>query len=149
MIELKANIWDKQFDGCWRVIPINCQVNSKGELIMGAGLAREAKNRYSTLPEYWGRQYKDGYTGLDPYSPNDAIKLLAFPTKDHWKDDSDIRLIAINLKSLYGLYQAGYLEKIVCPRLGCGLGKLDWDTQVKPLVEKYFGDDPNFIVVNL
>jgi hypothetical protein len=32
------------------------------------------------------------------------------------------------------------IPKVVMPRVGCGLGQLDWDNQVKPLLEMYLDD---------
>ena len=34
------------------------------------------------------------------------------------------------------------LNDIAMPKLGCGNGGLDWETQVKPLVEKYLKKSP-------
>lgn len=161
MIELKADIWDSQFDGAWRVIPINCQVNKKSELIMGSGLAKEAKLRYPALPKEFANLIWQQERRHQPIFPllrwigDKDVNLMGFPTKNRWRDKSDLTLIEEGLIFLKGLMPFltcnGEREKVVVPHLGCGerTGKLDWERDVKPPVEKYFGDDPNFIVVSL
>ena len=148
MIEIKANIWDSQFDGYWRVIPINTTLNKNGFLIMGAGLAKEAAERYIGLAKLWGSYYSlKPETLLQIFY---AKKLLGLPTKYHWKDRSSLELIErilIELQSFISVKDDSL--GTICPQLGCGLGGLDWKSQVKPLVEKYFKNADNFIVVNL
>ena len=161
MIEIKANIWDNQFDGMWRVIPINCQINSKGELIMGAGLAKEAKFRYPSLPKHFANLIYDQERRGQPIFPllrwigDQDVNLMGFPTKRHWRDKSNLSLIEEGLIFLQGLMPYlmcdGEREKAVCPRLGCGerTGRLDWEREVRPLFLKYFENDDNLIVVSL
>lgn len=137
---------------------------------MGAGLAKQAKERYDNLAAYWGLEMRDKINSEEsvrrfvkvPESVEHLFigllldhraKLIGFPTKYHWKDKSSLVLIENHLKCLvetkkYGR-AVGLDYNIVCPQLGCGLGNLDWVSQVKPLIEKYFGDDSNFVVVSL
>lgn len=146
MKEIKASIWDSEFDSFWRVIPINTMTNKNQMLIMGAGLAKQAAERYSYLPKELGDHY--GPKGVNVgISLVYSCRIIAFPTKFDWKKDSDLALIEAGLKELK--FWTLNEHKIVSPRLGCGLGGLNWDRDVKPLVEKYFGDDDNFVVVNL
>lgn len=159
MKEIKASIWDKQFDDYWRVIPINCQTNSKGVLVMGKGLAKEAKERYPKLPEEFANLIFDQQRRHQPIFPvlrwlnDENVNLMGFPTKRHWKEPAELALIEEGLTFLKDLMPYltanGEREKVVTSRLGCGLGGLNWDRDVKPLVEKYFGDDDNFVVVDL
>ena len=145
MKEIKVSIWDRQWDGYWRVIPINTVVKANGELVMGAGLAKQARDRYENLDELWGSFYAS-----KPRSQLvlfGAKLLIGFPTKVYWKSDSSLELIDNGLKELLSIRFAE--EKIASPRLGCGFGGLNWEQDVKPLVEKYFGDDDNFVVVSL
>lgn len=159
MKEVKTSIWDRQWDGCWKAIPINCQINSKGVLIMGKGLAREAKERYPKLPKEFANLIFGQQRQHQPIFPilrwldDENVNLMGFPTKRHWKEPADLALIEEGLIFLKGLMpylmSNGEKEKVVAPRLGCGLGGLNWDRDVKPLVEKYFGDDDNFIIASL
>lgn len=149
MKEVKASIWDKEWDGYWRVIPINTTLyKDSKKLIMGAGLAKQARDKYENLDGLWGSYYD-----LKPKSQlvfYHTKRLIGFPTKIYWKYDSSLDLIENGLNELVDkASMQGYSDEIVCPRLGCGLGGLNWKKDVKPLVEKYFGDDDNFVVVNL
>lgn len=146
MKEVKASIWDKQWDGYWRVIPINTVVKADGSLVMGAGLAKQAAERYPDLPKELGNHYRQKGVNVG-ITLVYACRIIAFPTKFDWKKNSDLALIESGLKELKFWILNEY--KIICPWLGCGLGGLDWEKDVKPLVEKYFGDDDNFVVVNL
>lgn len=162
MLELKVNIWDSQFDDYWRGIPINMIVKSDGRLVMGGGknsVAQQAKLRYPKLPKAFAeliqiqQRRKQTIFPVLRWLDDTNVNLMGFPTKKHWREASDLRLIEEGLIFLKGmmplLVSNGQKEKVVCPRLGCGLGQLDWETQVKPLIEKYFGDDDNFIMVSL
>ena len=159
MKEIKGSIWDRQWDGCWRAIPINCQINSKGVLIMGKGLAKDAKERYPKLPKEFANLISGQQRQHQPIFPilrwldDENVNLMGFPTKWHWKESAGLALIEKGLIFLKGLMpylmSNGEKDKVVAPQLGCGLGGLNWDREVKPLMEKYFGDDDNFVVVSL
>lgn len=160
MKEEKENIWNPRYDSYWRVIPINCQVNDRGFLIMGKGLAEEAAKRYYNLDVHWGTEMRDKMEKIPKTAKHLFVgtlfdyttNLIGFPTKYHWRDRASLILIENNLKHLVeigkGRKAIGLDFKIVCPYIGCGLGNLDWESQVRPLMEKYFGDDDNFIVVH-
>lgn len=142
MIETNKSLWHPDFDDFWRAIPTNCQVDSRNHLIMGKGLAKQAAERYPRLAQYLGMEAMNGryFVFVEPE------KLIAFPTKYHWREPSSLKLIEEGLQALVSIIQT---DKIVSPRLGCGLGGLDWDSDVKPLVLKYFSDNSNFVVVGL
>lgn len=146
MTEQNKSIWHPDFDSYWRVIPINTVVKADGSLVMGAGLAKQAAERYPDLPKELGNHYRPKGVNVG-ITLVYACRIIAFPTKFDWKKDSDLVLIESGLKELKFWILNEY--KIVSPRLGCGLGGLNWERDVKPLVEKYFGDDDNFVVVNL
>jgi hypothetical protein len=68
------------------------------------------------------------------FNNDERDKIILFPTKEDWRNPSKICWIENGLKSLL---KAITTESIALPKLGCGLGGLDWK-QVKPLLEKYF-----------
>lgn len=125
-------------------------VNTQG--VMGAGLARKFKLKY---PEMY-RAYKDmcdsgelhKYGNVHLWAGQSYPFILNFPTKNNWRDPSTLELIEEGLKTT-----VKYLNfwtrrfstnnaprSIAFPKLGSGLGKLDWETDVKPLMEKYLND---------
>jgi len=68
--------------------------------------------------------------------------LINFPTKAHWKGDSEIGYIESGLKDLVLQVSRLGIKSIALPPLGCGNGKLDW-SEVKPLIFEAFADRPD------
>ena len=67
---------------------------------------------------------------------NSATWFLLFPTKNHWREKSDINEIEKGLQWLLDHYQKEGVKSLAIPALGCGLGGLKWK-QVRPLLCKY------------
>ena len=82
---------------------------------------------------YWAvPESEDKYTGLG---------VISFPTKHHWRAKSDLKLIENSAEKLLNFAKIGLVWKhIWLPVVGCGLGGLDWDTQVKPLLSSILDD---------
>ena len=66
--------------------------------------------------------------------------ILAFPVKHHFKEMADLALIKKSCEELVRLVDSLGWQKVVLVKPGCGCGKLDWETQVKPLLEKELDD---------
>lgn len=125
-----------------------CTVNCMGA--MGAGIALEFKE---SCPGLY-RAYKDHCNkGLMTvrsnflYKPQYGPWVLCLPTKDHWKDPSKLEYIEYCLDNLSKEYEEQGIKSIALPPLGCGLGKLDYITHVKPLIYNYL--DPIDIPVSI
>jgi len=117
-------------------------VNTVG--VMGKGIALEFKRLF---PEMY-RQYRElcelgqfqiGTLWL--YKSNNKW-VLNFPTKKHWRNPSRIEYIDAGLQKLADSYAELDIHSIAFPALGCGNGQLDFETQVKPLMEKYLRQLP-------
>jgi len=65
--------------------------------------------------------------------------LISFPTKEHWKDPSILKLIEQSAEQLLGLTQAFNLTNVLLPRPGCGAGQLSWDV-VRPMLHGILDD---------
>ena len=141
MIEVVGNIWN--YPAVWCCIPTCGVVNSKKELVMGAGLALQAKRRFPEMPAMLGEHV--GRFGNVPKMLFDQ-KLISFPTKDHWKDSSSVSLIRAGAGWLWAMLRESE-DVIALPRVGCGLGNLDWHTQVKPILEERLPSD-RFVVIS-
>lgn len=126
------------------VIPTNGIVKTDGRLVMGKGIALEAKNKYKNLDLYLGYQVNRHYNRCFVYYTIDNI-IVSFPTKYHYKEKSCITLVERSTKELVEIANWFKLETIYLPKVGCGLGNLDWN-KVKPLLERYLDD--RFIVVS-
>ena len=115
----------------YMVNPVNCVG------VMGGGLALEFKNRF---PEMF-LDYKKmcdlnllqvGSPKLIGVTHNDQLtQVVLFPTKDHYRYDSEISYIATGLYGMQELLSRDI--DIAFPKLGCGLGGLDWKV-VKPIM---------------
>lgn len=140
--------------GCF--VGINT-VNCKG--VMGKGIAKEFKERY---PEMY-KQYKKACK-LGCYKPGD-INLYYHPrsflsvgprgcdinefdiivnmaTKDDWRCPSRVEWVESCVKQLRDYIKTNFESNctFAMTKPGCGNGKLDWETQVKPICEKYLSD---------
>jgi len=109
--------------------------------VMGAGLALEFKNKFPEMfNDYKTRCQKNEVVAGKPYLwENDKVQILNFPTKRHWQDKSLLNDIEDGLRYLATQYQEMGIQSLALPPLGCGLGGLSWDDDVKPLIEKYLG----------
>jgi O-acetyl-ADP-ribose deacetylase (regulator of RNase III) len=68
--------------------------------------------------------------------------IINFPTKKHWKGNSNIIDIKEGLKDLVNVINHYDIKSITIPPLGCGLGGLDWE-EVRPLIEDTFKELPD------
>jgi len=145
MEEVKGNIWDYADQG-YIVIPTNGIVKKNGDAVMGAGLAKEAARRFPSLPQKLGIRLKE--TGNHNYHFMD-IKLMTFPTKNHWKEPSDLNLIISSAAQLQNdlkvIQKQGRTIHYFLPRVGCGCGGLDWKV-VRAAIAPYL-DDPMVTIV--
>ncbi|AHJ13794.1 macro domain-containing protein [Sulfurospirillum multivorans] len=117
-------------------------VNTVG--VMGKGIAAEYKKIYPKMFEEYKRLCEDGTLDIGElhlYKTSNKW-ILNFPTKKHWKSPSQLEYIEKGLKKLIVQANKLQLADIAMPKLGCGNGGLDWDTQVKPIVEKYLKKAP-------
>jgi hypothetical protein len=64
---------------------------------------------------------------------------LLFPTKNHWRFDSDKEGIEKGLIYLKENYNKWEIDSLALPALGCGLGKLSWE-EIGPLMAKHLKD---------
>lgn len=126
---------------------VTCTVNLVG--VMGAGVAKEYKQRYpEAFSKYriaCGRGFKVGQLLLQHL--NDGRFGLCFPTKQHWKNPSQLEWIESGLIKLVETYKRFGITSLAITPLGCGNGQLDYETQVRPLMFKYLNqlDIPVFI----
>jgi O-acetyl-ADP-ribose deacetylase (regulator of RNase III) len=136
MIYQAGDMFDNPDNGVL-FIPVNC----KGS--MGAGLALDAAERYPEIEEIYKKACKDGSLAIGKpllTSSRDGKILLLFPTKNDWRNRSEIEYIESGIKyfneQIITNFSIGQLPLHI-PKLGCGLGGLDWG-DVNPIIEKHF-----------
>lgn len=148
MLEINGNIFDyESYENTALCIPTNSMVKKDGSsrAVMGAGVAKIARDKYfgcdivlGAILEKKGALVKQFWA-----EPN----LIAFFTKEDWKKSSSLELIEKSCQELVALQEIKKFKNIYLPRVGCGLGNLEWQ-DVKPILEKYFTNDV-YIVVDL
>lgn len=127
-----------------------CPTNLVG--VMGAGLAK-------TFKDLFGKRLNDFYKSClvtmklekgvkdytkvhyNIYKQDKDYSVCLFPTKWDWREKSDIELIKRGLaKILHHVSPEGKklgctgVTSIAFPKIGCGLGGLNWENEVKPLL---------------
>lgn len=123
-------------------------VNTEG--VMGAGLAAKIKKLY---PENY-KQYRKAclaqklapgmtYTWTGPEAEYNIINLA---TKDSWRNPSKLEWITRGLEVIANLSYLYDWESIAIPKIGCGLGGLDWK-DVKPLILHYLRGFPGVVYI--
>jgi len=75
--------------------------------------------------------------------------VLNFPTKRDWKQPSKIEYIEIGLEKFVSSYADKGITSIAFPMLGCGNGGLNWEEEVRPLMEQYLKNLPIDIYIHL
>lgn len=106
--------------------------------VMGAGIALAFKNRYPKMFKTYKTlcNKKLLKTGLLQICKEGDKLILNFPTKEHWKNPSQMSYLESGLKKLVETYEDRGITSLAMPQLGCNNGGLDWN-EVKPLMEKY------------
>lgn len=141
LIECKGRIFDSIAQAL--VNPVNCFGT------MGKGLALEFKNRYPQNFKAYKfmcteRLLKPGMVFVHYDTGKDRL-IINFPTKDSWRNPSQLSFIQDGLRNLSAHAEYGQFKSIAFPMLGCGLGGLD-EADVRPLIEKFSNRHPEISV---
>lgn len=113
----------------WLLIPTNAVVKYSGELVMGAGVAKLARDRYPGLALDLGSQLAQrgyGHYGVLISNIQDhGTYIGAFQSKLHWQEPSDAALIWSSLEKLADcLRDSPEPLYVAMPIPGIGLGGL-------------------------
>lgn len=124
-------------------------VNTVG--VMGKGIALQFKKLY---PDMFARYQKYCEAGLLTVGKlwlykSDTKWVLNFPTKRNWRQRSRLSDIEAGLQKFVETYEQHGIQSISFPQLGVGNGGLDWDSEVKPLMEKYLRKLPIDVYIHL
>lgn len=154
-IEIARDGWELHAAGEWLVIPTNLFVKNNRANVMGAGIAKQARRRFADLEAAYGarllRKVRPSRAPGEPVESGDieaagrivvafgGHKLVCAPVKFNWWMSADLALIERSLTELVDLAAAYPDMRLALPRLGCGNGGRDWDSEVRPLVERIIG----------
>lgn len=144
--EIKSqDIWSMKCD--WLCVTTNGMINSKGRAVMGKGIALDAKKKIPGCDLILAKQLAKYGNHVYEIGKFDKSKIVfSFPTKNDWRKKSDLKLIEQSCKELLvkwneAAIKDGKKSTVVLPRPGCSNGGLKYETQVKPILIKYFGAD--------
>lgn len=119
------------------VSPVNCVG------VSGAGLAKQMRLHF---PDYHRLYLEDCNTGElivgrpTIIIPDQRTEIILFPTKNNWRNPSEYEYIRDGLWEIKKMVEEGeIIDTIAMPKIGCGLGGLDWNT-VYFMIESILGD---------
>lgn len=132
-----------------RLFTANGVLKKNGELVMGAGAAKAAKQLDPRAPAVLGRMLREGDFQYDEDRQAYVFGLLiapelglgAFQTKYHYRDKADPNLIALGAKKLGEFARANPDLRIAVNFPGVGLGRLP-RKQVEALLEEFLWGVP-------
>lgn len=150
LAEETGDIFQKRAEGNWIIIPTNGTVKKDGTCVMGRGLALDIKNFYPEFPAMLGGAIES--TGNQVYIwPEYGV--VTFPVKHNWWEKADLELIEKSCGELKSIIHR-FFDKSVplhvtfyIPKVGCGNGKRDWETEVKPILMKHLSTLVDGVVV--
>lgn len=126
-----------------RCITTNGFIKANGRGVMGAGVAGIMQAKYPDAPSWLGdhlREHGNHVGFLRRPDLDDLVAYIIFPVKDVWYNKADPDLIVRSAHELMQLVNEQQWQKVLLPRPGCGNGRLDWETEVKPLIEPILDD---------
>jgi hypothetical protein len=160
MKERKADLFETIYDRGVDAICIttNGMYLTDGRAAMGGGCARVCADRWPETSLRLGKCLKNrmenvpyviGALDADGYYIEPSLKIIkerkfktlifSFPTIDDLMSGAKLSLIQNSAKELRALVDRFELRNVVCPRMGVGIGGLNWK-DVKPVVEEYLDD---------
>jgi O-acetyl-ADP-ribose deacetylase (regulator of RNase III) len=124
--------------------PVNCVG------VMGAGLALEYKRLYPTMFTAYKKLCDEGTLRVGQVAfyalkqhPGKIICL--FPTKNHWREKSTLDIVNTSLRVFIKYAPRMKIQSVAIPKIGAGLGGLNFKLHVQPLIERHF-DGTNYKV---
>lgn len=145
MKEIVGDIWDFHDAGHWVVITTNGTITyndlEQPCCVMGAGVAKQARERFTSLPATLGQLIVK--TGNTVYMLP-QYRIYTLPVKEQWWMAADMYLIKKSCEQLAEMVPWDRAVYMVRP--GCGVGRLAW-RNVKPEIERLLDD--RFVVVEL
>lgn len=148
---LHHDLWDLHKLGYIIGITINLGVKKNGENVMGCGCAKEAAQRFPSLPRLVGESNQvlwNEHPNLKQQIKKDMwdeqmmrsccsfyprLRLFTFPVKYDWNQPADTCLIQYSAWWLDLMVRAWEDYTIYLPKPGCGAGGLSWEKVAKSL----------------
>lgn len=126
--------------------PVEALVNTVNTVgVMGKGIALMFKEAFPENFRAYARACRTGDVATGRMFVTETGKLggprwiINFPTKQHWRNPSQIEWIVSGLADLRRVIVELGIRSIAIPPLGCGNGGLGW-RDVRPEIERALGD---------
>ena len=154
MLELRGNynIFNLPKNGEAMCVTTNGIVKADGHAVMGAGIAKQANDMLhlsarlgSYIKQYGNRAFNLGTYRRHCLNETVIFTVFSLPTKHHYRDDSDITLICQSCEQLMQMCDKFSITKCYLTPPGCGCGRLNYETTVRPWISQILDD--RFIVV--
>lgn len=136
MKERIGNVWESGADII--CVTTNCILDSNTLLVMGAGIAKQAALRYPKLKRLFAENLIVNGHHVCMCKMPDGKYIAGFPTKYNWRDKSDLNLILQSVKEI--TEAIGNSTTVAMTRPGCGLGRLNWELDVRPVIVNELDD---------
>lgn len=122
-------------------------VNTEG--VMGKGIALTYKRLFPDMFEEYKQlcSKKRLKVGVLHYYRIGPRLIVNFPTKTTWRLPSQVAYISAGLRAFVASYQEFGVSSAAFPPLGCGNGELDFEADVRPLLEFYLAPLPISVYV--
>ena len=123
-------------------------VNTVG--VMGKGLALQFKNLFPNNFLKYRQHCLNGNLTIGKLliTTENNEKIINFPTKEDWRNPSKLEYIILGLEKLEIAIERFNIKSIAFPKIGCGLGGLDWNN-VLPEIIKFFERISDDIVIEI
>ena len=139
-----GNMWDSYPNSDLFLITTNSYVRKDGALVMGRGIAYQAKSRYPTIPYQAGKWLRDNKLANNTYGiltePFDS-HIGLFQVKIHYADSARLDLIELSANMLSEYIRETELTSVNLNYPGIGYGHLI-ESDVQPILEKHFENLP-------
>lgn len=116
---------------------------------MGAGIAKEFKARYFDMFKEYRKLCGDGSFNVGEgyiYKTTDNKYIFNLATQGSFAGATTDNISACFIWMKNKLESLN-VTRLAMPRIGCGLGGLNWDNQVLPLLEDILGEEELIIEV--
>lgn len=125
------------YDGA--CITTNGMLRRNGNAIMGAGVAKACVQHIPNAERLLGPKIKQNGNITQVIAPYAGKPVFSFPTKNDWRDASDIELIKNSCRQLMALIERHGLQRVLLPKPGCANGGLNWSdvrAEIAPLLDE-------------
>lgn len=119
--------------------------------VMGAGLAYQFKMAFPGMNKEYEKACENGLVdiGVCNYWFNKETKkyICNFPTKFHYSQPSKLSYIEDGMECLWRFVKMFGIKSVAIPKLGCGLGGLNWFEVKEAILNSSFKDYDGELII--